>query len=245
MRGFWRLTWVEAKLFLREPFAVVFAFAFPLVVLLVLAGVFGDDPDEEFRGAAGIDFYVPGYLGVVVAAVGLVGLPVHLAAYRERGVLRRFRASGVPAWSVFGAQVVVNVVMAMVGALLLVLVAALAYDVRRPASLPGVAVAFAVGALSFVALGFLLATILPNARAAQAAGLVLFFPMWLLAGSGPPRAIMTPTMRRIGDVLPLTHVVTALQDPWLGFGWNGRELLVLAALLVGASVLSVRLFRWD
>lgn len=245
MRGLLKLTWVEAKLFAREPFAVIFAFAFPLVVLLVLAGVFSDEPDPDFRGVGGVDYYVPGYLAVVIGAVGLVGLPVHVAAYRERGVLRRFRASSVPAWAVFGAQVIVSFAMAALGSLFLVLVAALVYDIRRPAAWGGVVAAFVVGALSFIALGFLLATILPNARAAQAAGLMLFFPMWLLAGSGPPRAIMGTGMRRIGDALPLTHVVTALQDPWLGFGWNGRELVVLAVLLVVAAAASIRLFRWE
>ena len=90
-----KLLWVEVKLFVREPIAMVFAFAFPLVVLLVLAGVFGSKPNADFGGVAGIDYYVPGYLAVVIASVGLIGLPVHLASLRERGVLRRLRASSV------------------------------------------------------------------------------------------------------------------------------------------------------
>jgi hypothetical protein len=96
MKTLAKLLWAEVKLFAREPIAVVFAFAFPLVVLLVLAGVFGSKPDADFGGVAGIDYYVPGYLAVVIASVGLIGLPVHLASLRERGVLRRLRASSVP-----------------------------------------------------------------------------------------------------------------------------------------------------
>jgi ABC-2 type transport system permease protein len=245
VRGFRRLVWVETKLFLRDPFGVVFVFAFPLVVLLVLAGIFAEDDSDDFRGANGVDYYLAGYVAVVIAAVGLIGLPVHLAAYRERGVLRRFRASGIPIWSFFGAQVVIYTAMAAVGSLWLALVATLFYDVRRPESLAGVVVAFAIGALGFVALGFLLAALLPSARAAQAAGLTLFFPMWLLAGSGPPRQILDDWMQDVGDVLPLTHVITAIQDPWLGFGWNGGELAVLTGLLVVAAALSARLFRWE
>ncbi len=218
MRGVRRLLWVETKLFLHDPFSVVFVFAFPFVVLLVLANVFGDDPSEDFRGASGIDYYLPGYLAVVIAAVGLVGLPVHVAAYRERGVLRRFRASGIPVWAIFGVQVALNAAMATLGGLWLVLAAVVLYDVSRPASPLGVIVAFVVAALSFIALGFLLAALLPSTRAAQAVGLTLFFPMWLLAGSGPPRALFSTALRRTGDALPLTHVVTVLQDPWLGFG---------------------------
>jgi ABC-2 type transport system permease protein len=238
MRTLAKLLWVEVKLFVREPIAVVFAFAFPLVVLLVLAGAFGSEPDADFGGVAGIDYYVPGYLAVVIAAVGLIGLPVHLASLRERGVLRRLRASSVPITSVFAAQAVVHVAMAAVGGAVLLVAASLVYDVHAPASVTGVVLGFATGALSFVALGLLLGSLAPTARAAQAIGLVLFFPMWLLSGAGPPREVMTQTMRQLSDLLPLTRVVTAIQQPWLGIGSNVSELLVLSVLAAAAVTLT-------
>jgi ABC-2 type transport system permease protein len=98
----------------------------------------------------------------------------------------------------------------------------------------GVALGFGVGTLSFVALGLLLGSLAPTARAAQGIGLVLFFPMWLLSGAGPPRAVMTQAMRQLSDVLPLTRVVTAIQEPWLGTGSNVSELMVLSALFAAA-----------
>jgi ABC-2 type transport system permease protein len=237
MRTLAKLTWVEIKLFAREPIALVFALAFPLVVLLVLAGVFGADV-EPFGGVRAVDYYVPGYLAVVIASVGLIALPVHVAALRERGVLRRLRASSVPMTSVFGAQVIVNVVMATVGGGVLLVAAGLIYDVRFPSSAGWVALAFGMSTLSFVAVGFLLGSLAPTARAAQAIGLVLFFPMWLLSGAGPPTSVMTDTMRRLSDVLPLSHVVAAIQDPWLGRGSNVPALLLLSAVLVGAALLA-------
>jgi ABC-2 type transport system permease protein len=237
MKTLAKLTWIEVKLFVREPIAVVFAFAFPLVVLLVLAGVFSQ-PDTALGGFTGIDYYIPGYLAVVIASIGLVGLPVHLAALRERGVLRRLRASSVSMASVFGAQTAVHVAMAALGGAVLLVAASLVYDVHAPSSVAGVALGFGVGALSFVALGFLLGSLAPTARAAQAIGLVLFFPMWLLSGAGPPRGVMTQTMRQLSDVLPLTRVVTAIQEPWLGTGSNTSELVVLLAVFAAAVALS-------
>jgi ABC-2 type transport system permease protein len=238
MKTLAKLTWIEVKLFAREPIAVVFAFAFPLVVLLVLAGVFGSEPDPNFGGVAGIDYYVPGYLAVVIASIGLIGLPVHLASLRERGVLRRLRASSVSMTSVFGAQTAVNVAMAALGGAVLLVAASLVYDVHAPSSVAGVLLGFGVGALSFVALGFLIGSLAPTARAAQAIGLVLFFPMWLLSGAGPPRGVMTQTMRQLSDLLPLTRVVTAIQQPWLGTGSNLSELVVLSVLFAAAVALT-------
>jgi ABC-2 type transport system permease protein len=244
MKAFRKLTWTEIKLFLREPFALIFTFGFPLVLLAVLIASFGTEPDTEaFGGVAPSDYYMAAYVAVVIAAIGLVALPVHVAAYRERGILRRFRASSVPAGSVFGSQVIVGLLMALIGGALLVVVGRLAYGTALPASFGRVAAAFLMGTLSFLAIGFLLATLAPTARAAQALGMILFFPMWLLSGAAPPPDVMGETMRRISEGLPLTYVVRALQDPWLGTGGNGTEILVLAAVLLVAGGLSIRLSR--
>ena len=243
MRTLAKLTWVEMKLFSREPITVIFSLAFPLVMLLVLAGVFGNEVDPEFRDAIPVDYYVPGYLAIVIASIGLIGLPVHLAAYRERGILRRFRASSVSPWSLFAAQVTVSFVIAAVGSVLLVVAAVVIYDAQLPESPARLLLAFVISTLSFVSLGFLIGTLLASARAAQAVGLLLFLPMWLLSGAGPPRGVMGGAMRAISDVLPLTYVVTSLQDAWLGLGSSVIEILVLTGVILVAGALSVRFAR--
>ncbi|MGH2599732.1 MAG: ABC transporter permease [Dehalococcoidia bacterium] len=241
--GFFRkLTWVEVKLFAREPFALIFTFAFPLIVLVSLAGSFNPD-DPDFGGAPPADYYLASYVAVVIAAIGLIALPVHLAAYRERGILRRLRASSVPASSVLGAQVIVGLLMATFGSILLVVVGRLLYDAALPDATGEVILAFLLSTLTFLAIGFLLAALAPNARAAQALGMILFFPMWLLSGAGPPPAVMDAVTRRISDQLPLTYAVRALQDPWFGSGTHAGNLLLLAGILLVAGALSIRLFR--
>ena len=74
---------------------------------------------------------------------------------------------------------------------------------------------------------------------------MLFFVMFLLSGAGPPRDVLTGLMQRIGDVLPLTWVITLLQDPWLGFRWAVAASPIVVGILVASLALSVRLFRWD
>jgi ABC-2 type transport system permease protein len=249
VRGFRRLTWVEVKLFVRDPVAAFFSLAFPLLVLVVLAAIFaGSEPEpgeeDPWRGAEPIDYYVPAYIGIVIASIGLISLPVHLASYRERGVLRRFEASSIPAWAVFAAQSAVGLLVAVVGGLLLGAVGAIGYGLAAPeATLPTV-VAFVLGTLAFLAVGFFLGAIVPTARAAQGIGLVLFFANMFLSGADGPRTLMPDWMQGAGEALPLTHVVTALQDPWLGFGWNFLELGILAAFLAVSFWLAARLFRW-
>lgn len=247
MHSLVKLTWVEIKLFVREPITMTFTLALPLIFLFVMGEVFGKTPadPQAFRGVGAMNYYVPAYIGMVIGAIGLIGLPVHLASYRERGVVRRLRASSLPAWSVFGSQLIVTLVITVVGSVLLTIVSLFTYDVDLPKA-PGLVVAaFFVSVLSFVALGVFLGAVLPTTRAAQGAGLLLFFVMFILAGAGPPPEVMTQTMQWVAEAMPLTHVVVFLQDPWVGFGWNWTEFLIVTGIMVVASLLSVRFFRWE
>ena len=240
-----KLTLVEIKLFIREPITMFFTFALPILFLFVMGGVFGNVSDgfEGFRGLPAMDFYTPAYVALVLTSVGVVGLPGHLTGYREKGVLRRFRASSLSTWRVFGAQGLVSLATAAVGGLIVVIAGFAAFNVSLPHS-PGLVFAgFLVSALSFASLGILLGTLLPTSRAAQGVGLVLFFVMLILGGAGPPQELMTHAMRVVGDFTPLQHAVTLLQDAWLGFGWNWTEFGILAGILtvsLSASTLIIR-----
>ena len=97
---------IEARLLMRDFTVLVFAFAFPPFVMVILAGVFGNQPDEGYAMQRPDDYYVTASLGVPVIALALVGLPVALAAYRERGVLRRLEAFGISTAKAVAAQAI-------------------------------------------------------------------------------------------------------------------------------------------
>ncbi len=84
---------------------------------------------------------------------------------------------------------------------------------------------------------------LPTARAAQGIGLLLWFVMMMVSGSGPPPEVLNSLLRGVAQLTPLRHLIIALQDPWLGRGINWAQLGVLVALLVGAAALAVPALR--
>jgi len=192
-----------------------------------------------------MDYYLPGYIGLSIAAIGLIALPVHLASYRERGVLKRYRASGLSAGLVVGSQAAVGALAAIVGAALLTIVGFLGYDVHAPESVGGVLLGFAASVVCFGAIGVLLGAVLPSARAAQGLGLMLFFAMMFLSGTDGPREILGDVMRGIGEAFPLTHSFIVMQDPWIGFGMNLGRLAIVLVVAVLAGLAAVRAFRWE
>lgn len=247
MHGLLKLAWVEIKLLTREPLTLMFSFALPLLVLLVLGGIFGNQriAHGQFHQVLTMQFYVPGYIGLVVAPIGTISLPVHLASYREHGVLRRFRASGVPEWMVLGAQFVVSVGIATIGGLLIYALGALVYGVGPPKHVGPLLLAFIVGVFAFSAIGVLLAGVLPTARAAQAAGLLLWFTMMFVSGTAGPLDLLPGWLLLIGKALPLYHLVFALEGPWNQTGTNAQQLLTAVVVGLVATLLALRVFRWE
>lgn len=234
-----RLVSTEFRLLLRDPLTLTFVFAFPIVTMLIIGGSFGTEPDEVFP-VNPAHWYVASYFTVVIGATGLVMLPVHIASYRERGVLRRFAASGFPRWSFALAQLAVGLAAIAVSGVLLMAVAAPVYGIPSVEEPVRVALGILAGSVAFVSIGVLLGTMLPSARAAQAVGLLLFFPSFLLGVGGPPPAVMSSALRSISDVLPLKLVTDAVREPWLGIGHGTGPLLAVMVLAVAATALAAR-----
>jgi ABC-2 type transport system permease protein len=247
MKSLMRMTWMEAKLFLREPVGAFFTLVFPLMFLFLFGSIYGNKPVPEFGGQGTIDISIPSYTAMIIATSGLMSITITLAAYREKGVLRRLRTTPVSPLIVLGAQVIVVFAMTCLGMLLLILAGKLVYHIRFQGNALSVLAGFLLSSLSFFALGFILAGVIPTARTAQIVGLVLLYPMLFLCGAGYPRELLPEAIRKVSAFLPLTYVVNLLRGLWIGETWGQHttDAIVLAAILVAGVLISVKTFRWE
>jgi len=247
MKSLLKMTWMEAKLFLREPVGAFFTLVFPLMMLFLFGSMYGNKPIAEFGGQGSIDISVPAYTAMIIATTGLMGLIITIATYREKGVLRRLRTTPISPLVVLTAQIIVLFSMTTLGMLLLVIAGKLVYHMHFEGNAFSVLAGFTLSTLSFYGLGFVLAGLMPTARTAQVIGMVILYPMLFLSGAGIPRELLPEAIKKVSAFLPLTYVVNLLRGLWIGEAW-GEHLLdvgVLAGILILGVVLSRFTFRWE
>jgi ABC-2 type transport system permease protein len=247
MRGLWKLTWVELKLFLREPMGAFFTLIFPMMMLLCFGSIYGNKPSPHFGGFGMVDIAVPGYSAMVICMSGMFLLTIRIASYREQGVLRRLRPTPLRPHAVLAAQVLALFGMAALGMTALLVTGKLLYHMRVVGDPLSVAAALTLSTLSFLALGFVLAGIVPTTRTALATVMALFYPMIFLSGATIPREDLPETIRRVSQFFPLTHVVNLLRGIWIGDPW-GHHLLevgVLVGMIVVGVAITAKTFRWE
>lgn len=247
MKSFMNMTWMEAKLFLREPVGTFFTLVFPLMILALFGAIFGNKPVPEFNGLGAIDISIPIYTSMIIGTTGLMSTSITMSLYREKGVLRRLRTTPVSPLVVLAAQVTVILAMTFLGMLLLVAAGKLIYHVRFTGNALSVLAGFMLASLSFFGIGFIIAGTMPTARAAQIVGMVLLYPMVYLSGASIPREMLPETIRKVSTFLPLTYVVNLLRGLWFGDAWSAHitDVVVLVVMLVAGVLISVKLFRWE
>jgi ABC-2 type transport system permease protein len=248
MKSLLKMTWMEAKLFLREPVSAFFTLAFPLIMLFIFGFIYGNvppPPGSDTRGA--IDVLIPALTAMVIGITGLMAITITMATYRENGILRRLSTTPVSPLVVMAAQIIVVFTMTALGMLLLAIAGKLVFHVRFVGNAFSLLAGFTLGSLSFFGIGFILAGTLPTARTAQVVAMVLMYPMLILSGAAWPRELMPAAVQKISAFVPLTYVVNLLRGLWTGQPW-GDHLLdvgVLVGMLLLGVFISAKTFRWE
>ena len=214
------LTRVETLLLLREPAAVLFTLALPMVLLLLNSSD-GNAPNPRFGGAGTTDVLMAGYLVYVMATSAIMGLGETLADYRDRGILRRLRITPLRPWQILTSHALTHLAMSVLGVILLVTVGALTADLHRPASIGATVLAMIAAACSMIAIGFLLGAVLPTVRTTQAVAATIYFPAIFVSGALFPREVLPVVAQRIGDFLPMTYAVRSIREAWTWEPWTG------------------------
>jgi len=246
MKSFLKLALTDMKLFSRSGVEMFFTFAFPILNVLIFAGMYGNKPSPYFGGHGAADVMIPGYIAaLVIGTTAFMNLPLEIASRRQSGVLRRFRASPLHPLALVGSQVLVGLVGAIFSTLLMIAVGRLAYGAALPANLPLFILGFVLNCLGLYALTFLMSNFVRSVGSARALFMAIFFPMMFISGGTLPLQFLPQAMRDIAAFLPLTYAVNLMKGVYLDGMWNWTAAAVMGGLLLVCPILAVRFFRWE
>ena len=238
----------EQVTFWRNPAAAMFTAAFPVMFLVILGTLNRGSRIGYYGDIAANQYVVPAIISFSVMSACYTAVAMQLVTRRERGILKRMRATPLPAWAVIASQLLSALVVALLVSLLVGGLGVVFYDLRVYwARLPVLLVVMLVGGLSLAALGMLVGSLVPNADAAPAIVNFVFLPLVFLSGTFypiNPSSLVAQIMQWL-PLRPFTLSVFRAFDPRGGPLVDLRDLLVLTAWGIGAAVLATRLFRWE
>jgi ABC-2 type transport system permease protein len=242
--AFTSLVRTETVLLVREVLPLAWGIGLPMVLLTIM-GLVSHGPEAALGGVSLVAVYVPILISFTVSTFALQGLPGALAGYRERGILRRLNATPVGAGRLLGAQLTVNLAIALLDTVLVLAVGRLAFGVALPGQAAGFLLALLLTCAAMLGLGLLIAALAGTGRVAAAAGTMIFLPLMFFAGLWTPQALMPAGLRTAGQYTPLGASVSALQHATAGQFPSAAGLGVLAAYAVVFGALAWRYFRWE
>ena len=248
LRGLWNLTWIEIKIFLREPLGVLATIGIPVLVFVVLGRIVGERVQRPSAATVGlISVGLPVFASVLIAISAVLSLITIISIHRESGILKRLRATPLRPHTILTAHVIVKLLLTAVTLLLIVLAGRRYYPVAVDVPVFGFTLALLICTWSILSIGFLIASLIPTARFAQPVGAIILYPMVGLSGLYVPIDALPPALQAVARVLPLTYVVSLLQGIWTGNPWSAHtsDLVALAVVFALCTALSAKVFRWE
>jgi ABC-2 type transport system permease protein len=241
----------QNRIFRRTPIAAFFTLVFPLMLLVIFAGIFQGQTVDVGTGEIDIaQFYAPSLAAFAAVSATFTNLAVGVCISRDDGILKRVRGTPLPPWVYLGGQIGNGIVVAAIAVGIMMTVAALAYGVSiRLEAIPAAVIAFLVGVAAFAALGLAVSALTPNAAAAPAVANAIILPLAFVSNVFIPLENPPLWLDVIGNVFPLKPFVTAFSEPFspfstgAAFAW--RELAVVAAWGIAGGIAAARYFRWE
>jgi ABC-2 type transport system permease protein len=245
MRLFWHELKGELLLYTRSRELAFFTFLLPMIFFVLLGSTYGSDTVDGVKGS---HFLLAGMIGYGAISIAFAGLAIVLVIRRESGILKRLRATPLPAWDYIAALLSAFLAAFAVEVVGLILLGRVLFGIPVPDRLGSLALALLLGAVSFCGLGIGITALIRSAEGASAVVNAIYLPAAFLAGAFFSPRHFPSVLRAIADVLPLTYFLRLVRNIMLHGHtiWSqGTNVAVLAAWGALGVIVALRAFRWE
>ena len=248
LRGLLTLTWLEIKIFVREPLGVIGTVGIPVLVFVVLGRMFTPRTGRPPAGAPDlITIDLPILAAILIALSAVLSLVTIIAIYREGGILKRLRATPLRSITILTAHVLVKLLFTAITLAGMILAGKRYFPVGVDAPFLSFALGLLYCTFCIVSMGFVIASLVPTARFAQPVGTLILYPMVGISGLFMPINALPPALQFVARLLPLTYTVSLLRGIWRGDGWvaHSGDVMALGLIFLFCTGVSARVFRWE
>lgn len=247
MKAFKTMLATELKLSLRGMDMFIFAICLPVAVLVILGVLYGNKPAFEGAGYSFLEQSFGALAAISICAGGVMGLPLVVADYRSRNILKRYKVTPVSPSMILFVQAVIYTIYAVVSFLLLLLIAVLFFDFQFRGSISAFLGGYLLVIVSMFSIGMMVGGIAPNTKIAGVTASILYFPMLIFSGATLPYEIMPAALQRIADILPLTQGIKLLKAASLGLEVSSSLIptIVMCAIALICIAVSLKFFKWE
>jgi ABC-2 type transport system permease protein len=247
MKAFKTLLKSESRLSLRGMDMFIFAICMPVVVIIIIGAVFGDQTAFEGANYTFLEQSFGAISTIAICAGGVMGLPLVVSEYRNRKILKRFKVTPTSPALILAVQVVIYALYSMVSLILIYIAGAVFFGYQLPGSWLQFLGAYFLVMLSMFSIGLLVGGLAPNTKIASAAASLLYFPMLIFSGATLPYEVMPAFLQKAADLLPLTQGIKLLKAASLGLPMGSVYLPVIVMLVIAAICISIslRFFKWE
>lgn len=246
LRGLLTLTWLEIKIFVREPLGVIGTVGVPVLIFIVLGRMFAPRASQP-RAPDLISVDLPILAAILIALSAVLSLVTIIAIYREGGILKRLRATPLRSITILTAHVLVKLLFTAITLAAMILAGKRYFPAGVDAPFISFGVALLYCTFCIVSIGFLIASVVPTARFAQPLGTLILYPMVGISGLFAPITALPPALQFVARLLPLTYTVSLLRGIWRGDGWiaHSGDVAALGLIFLICTGVSARVFRWQ
>ena len=238
----------ELLLYVRSRELAFFTFLLPMIFFLLLASVYGNDRIKSEGNVRSANFLEAGMIGYGAIAIAFAGLAIVLVIRRESGILKRLRATPLPAPAYVAALLCAFLASFAVEVVGLVAIGRLFFSVPLPSHIVSLVLALLLGAVSFCGLGIGLTALIKSAEGASAVVNAIYLPAAFISGSFFSPHSYPRVLRALADVLPLTYFLRLIRNVMLHGHeiWSqGTNVAVVAAWGIAGVIVALRSFRWE